>query len=246
MEQTMKSYLLRQQGLSLISLLIGLFISMLCILAGMTLYKNTLVLSTSSKIDAQHDGQIAAALMTLQLELQNAGYGAAPASGPHVVSDSLTMTFNNVDITVPLLAWRYSSNLDTVFTCRAAVEFPSTDTETKITYRNLALITLGTTDGCTNNAALKPLGWLAAPDAQKTIIGRWPVFEELSVYLETAPKRLFTFGALSTAVCSPYGALMSDQQHLQVTVSAPSSATLNGATGAVNHSSTFCLLNTYP
>lgn len=244
----MKSCLFRQQGLSLISLLIGLFISMLCILAGLTLYKNTLVLSTSSKIDAQHDGQIAAALLTLQLELQNAGYGAAPADGPHAVSDSLPMTFNGAAITVPLLAWRYSSNLDTVFTCRGALEFPSTDITTGITYRNLALITLNTADGCTSNAALKPLGWLAASasDAKTTIIGRWPVFEELAVYLQTAPQRLFTFGALTAATCSPYGALISTEQHLQVTITAPSGATLNGASGAVDHSGTFCLLNTYP
>lgn len=238
----------RQQGLSLISLLIGLFISMLCILVGLTLYKNTLTLSTESKIDAQHDGQIAAVLLTLQMELQNAGYGIASAGASDVVFDPFNTTVTNEDgstrtIINPVIAWRYSSDMGTTFTCRAVKEYSSTDAG--ISYQTLALATAKT---CTASTDLALINWSsnASSDMEEvTIIGRWPVFGELAERLKTQSS-LFTFSAPTATTCSPYGALTSTDQHLQVTISALSSATLNAASDAVNHESTFCLLNTYP
>jgi len=63
----------RQLGVSLISLMVGLLLSMIGILAGLTLYKNIVQTTVQTRSDAVQDGQIASALLTLQLELQSAG-----------------------------------------------------------------------------------------------------------------------------------------------------------------------------
>lgn len=65
----------RQKGVSLISLMVGLLLSMIGILAGLTLYKNIVQTTVQTRSDALQDGQIASAMLTLQLELQSAGYG---------------------------------------------------------------------------------------------------------------------------------------------------------------------------
>lgn len=218
----------KQQGLSLISLLVGLFISMLCILTGLTLYKSTLRMSTDSKIDTQLDGQITSALLTLQLELQSAGYGVPGANA----SDVIKTTHNGNQV----LAWRYHNG--TEFICRGVKEF---ETGTSPKYRNLELITA---DGCSENVDLATLDWAPTAIAKKTLIGRWPVFGGLVGHI-TSNANLFTFSAPAFISCSPYGALES-AQHLQVAISAPSSAVLNGASNAVSHSFTLCLLNTNP
>lgn len=218
----------KQQGLSLISLLVGLFISMLCILAGLTLYKSTVRLSTDAKISAQLDGQITSALLTLQLELQNAGYRIADANADDVV---LTMHGGS-----QVLAWRYNDG--TNYICRGAKEF---ETGSDMKFRNLALVTA---DGCTETVDLASLNWAPADLSKTTVLGQWPVIGvELNAYI-TSNTNLFRFTTPTLASCSPYGALTS-AEHLEVTVSAPSSATLNGASD-VNHSATVCLLNTHP
>lgn len=227
MEQLSMSCICKQQGLSLISLLVGLFISMLCILTGLTLYKSTLRMSTDSKIDTQLDGQITSALLTLQLELQSAGYGVPGANA----SDVVKTTHSNKQV----LAWRYHNG--TEFICRGVKEF---ETGTSPKYRNLELITA---DGCSENVDLTTLNWAPA-DAARTLIGRWPVFGGLATHM-TSNTNLFTFSEPAFVSCSPYGALES-AQHLQVAISAPSSAALNGASNAVDHSFTLCLLNTNP
>lgn len=219
----------KQQGLSLISLMVGLFISMLCILAGLTLYKSTVRLSTDAKISAQLDGQITSALLTLQLELQNAGYRVADAN-----ADDVVLTTHGGS---QVLAWRYNDG--TNYICRGAKEF---GTASDIKFRNLALITA---DGCTETVDLTSLDWAPTGDGKTTVLGQWPVIgAELSAYI-TSNTNLFQFSTPTLVSCSPYGALTS-AEHLQVTIKAPSSAKLNDATGAIDHSTTVCLLNTHP
>lgn len=219
----------RQKGLSLISLLIGLFISMLCILAGMTLYKSTLTLSGQSKIDADLDGQLISVLLTLQQEIQRAGYGIAGA-GANAISRTGTATS-------PVLAWRYLEDDGVTFRCRGVVEYSWSN------FRSVALIDA---QGCNADVALNMLTWIPVDEAngRTTVIARMPEIGVLKSYLDdVANDSLFTFSAPAPAQCSPYGAVP-PAPHQEVTVTVPSSAVLHEAAGAIAHSSTFCLLNT--
>lgn len=223
----------KQQGLSLISLLVGLFISMLCILAGLTLYRSTLRLSTDAKLDAQIDGQVTSALLTLQHELQNAGFNMADTTVAHITRADYTYAFKGSNVNAPVLAWRYEDGGNVI--CRAVKEIATSEDD--INYRQLELVTAA---GCTASVDLTGLNWETG--SQTNVIGRWPIFGELEDYI-TDNTNLFKLGPPLPATCSPFGAL-TPEPHQQVTISAPSSASINGADGAQLHSTTICLLNT--
>lgn len=63
-----------QQGFNLVSLMVGVSLSMISILALLSLYKNLIGVSVQSIQDSRQDGQIAAAVLTAQRELLNAGF----------------------------------------------------------------------------------------------------------------------------------------------------------------------------
>lgn len=64
-----------QSGTSLVGLMIGLLVSVVGILASLTLYKTLVGVVTEAKADALHDGQLATTLLAIQLKVQNAGFG---------------------------------------------------------------------------------------------------------------------------------------------------------------------------
>lgn len=99
-----------QRGVTLISLLIGMLISIFSILSILALYKNLVTVSISASADASHDGQVATALITAQLELQNAGYGIVNADGLHL----------NTNDDGSEIRWRYYDN--GAYQCRSIRE----------------------------------------------------------------------------------------------------------------------------
>ena len=76
----MRSYPTQQRGVSLISLMIGLVISMLGILAMLAVYKTTVKQAAFAGQGATTDGQRMAALFSAQTLLQEAGYGVDKAA----------------------------------------------------------------------------------------------------------------------------------------------------------------------
>ena len=226
-----------ESGLSLVGLLIGLLISVLCILGSLSLYKNLIQVATVSKVDSQHDGQMAAALLFAQLGLQSAGYGIADADGDDVVRvpySSATPTIGEK------LLWRSAEANGGSLKCRGLVEEQTTDSD-GLVYRQLKLIEA--TSGCTTSAALPSVGW--PPGG--TVVARWLVAPNgtLKSYL-TSNTTLFKFNVAS-AVCTPFGTDTSvTAKHILVTVEAPGSALVNGATGITTNKYFYCLSNTYP
>ncbi|MGY2168534.1 PilW family protein [Pseudomonas gingeri] len=69
-----------QGGFTLISLMVGTAISLVSILAMLSLYKNLVYTSAASIQSARQDGQVAAALLTAQRELMNAGFWSGSAT----------------------------------------------------------------------------------------------------------------------------------------------------------------------
>lgn len=99
-----------QSGATLIGLMIGMLISIISVLAILTLYKNLVHVSIDATEDASHDGQVATALITAQLELQSAGYGIENADGLHL----------NASDDGSEIRWRYYE--DSQYQCRAIRE----------------------------------------------------------------------------------------------------------------------------
>ncbi|MCL7714510.1 PilW family protein [Stenotrophomonas mori] len=70
-----------QCGQSLISMMVGLVISLITIAAMLVLYKTMVTVSSDASRAALRDGQMAAGLLAAQLDLQAAGFGVEPAPG---------------------------------------------------------------------------------------------------------------------------------------------------------------------
>lgn len=108
-----------QQGFNLISLMIGTTLSLISIMAMLTLYKNLVSNAAIATQDARQDGQVASARLTLQRELQSAGYGMTPAVNTDLVllkSATLsTNTLSGQQIMLPsnergnAVLWRYEA-----------------------------------------------------------------------------------------------------------------------------------------
>lgn len=222
----------KQRGMTLISLMIGLVISMLAILGSLSLYKTLISVATDSKLDAQHDGQLAAAMLTVQMEIQNAGYGIDEAGVEHVIkTEAVVGSAMERD-----LRWRFMDG--GIYVCRRLVDASEQDGNSGLTYRVLKLMTA---TNCDADGTLTSKTW--DPD-NVTVLGRWPLVDGqgLTTYIATN-RTLFEFDITSTT-CSPYGATLQGN-HLQVSLSAPSSAEINGVAALAN-TYKYCLPNTYP
>jgi hypothetical protein len=176
-----------QQGMSLVSLMIGILISMIGILAGMMLYQNMVKVSIQARTDAAQDGQLASAMLSLQLELQSAGFGIdlEADAGPH-------WALSNAD--PQTLYWRYqdTSVAPSITVCKA---FRIQDVEANVR-RQLQLLTPETAGSCTLNANLAALagGWkietvLAEFRASAAAAAQLPV-----ITLASAVRNCFPYG----------------------------------------------------
>ena len=77
---------LRQRGITLISLMTGLAISMVLVLATLMLFQRMVRATTAARIDAQADAQRTAAFLSAGIAAQDAGYGIdAAQAGTHLV-----------------------------------------------------------------------------------------------------------------------------------------------------------------
>lgn len=107
-----------QHGFNLISLMVGMTLSLISILAMLTLYKNMVSISVDSMQNARQDGQTAAALLTVQQELGNAGF-RVPASTNKIslwrnatltngtLAGTAVTTFSSSEQTGNAMVWMY-------------------------------------------------------------------------------------------------------------------------------------------
>ncbi len=212
----------KQVGMTLISLMIGIFISMLCILSSLTLYKSLISVATEAKIDSMHDGQLAGAMLTTQLEILSAGYKIDDAGLADVV------TLYSADKNK--LYWRYNNG---AMQCRGLEE--SAETDGGVTYRVLSLVE-STGAGCTEDGVLADMTWTGV-----SVLGRWPVVDGLANYM--AGRNAMLDIRIGVSECTPFGTTEADN-HLTVTLLAPSSSRLNRAVGGAMNEYQFCLMNT--
>ncbi|WP_428311047.1 PilW family protein [Hydrocarboniphaga sp.] len=81
----------RQRGLSIVSLMVGMLLSILGAVSLMTLYRTIVGQSVQSRQRAAQDGGLAAATLSAQMELQNAGYGIGSSAARAAANTDLVM-----------------------------------------------------------------------------------------------------------------------------------------------------------
>lgn len=211
-----------QRGVSLISLMVGLLLAMISILAGMLLYRNVVHTTIQTRSDAMQDGQIASAMLTLQLEIQSAGYGIV--KDPARIHVTLSADGKTV-------YWRYATNQ-----CRAFRIHDSADGN----QRELQLLQMK--NGCNETDVITTLNWA---DANVDVTRLAEFRKSAAIGLELPA---FTL-ALLTQQCFPYGMGTKDN-HPLLTITAENAAitakrTENAAAAAPNapFRYDFCLAN---
>lgn len=94
----------QQSGVSLISMLVGLLVSMIAVLGIMALFNTTLHSNARSSQDARLTGERATGMLIAHMELQGAGFGipnAAPGTHLRLLSDA-TLAWSNDGSTAKL------------------------------------------------------------------------------------------------------------------------------------------------
>lgn len=99
--------ILRQhRGATMISLLVGMVVSMLAILASLSMFHDLVRTSAEAKTDARHEGDLSLAVLRLDQELLSAGFdmGRAPTDDKNL--DFLVLPENAVAVGTSQVAWR--------------------------------------------------------------------------------------------------------------------------------------------
>ena len=98
-----------QRGQTLISMMVGLVISLLTIAAMLVLYKNMIESTGNASRSALRDGQVASALLAAQSELQEAGFGIPVEDS---LGSRLTISSDGKQV-----AWRFKHELGQADRC---------------------------------------------------------------------------------------------------------------------------------
>lgn len=191
-----------ERGMSLVSLMIGILISMIGVLAGIVLYQNMVKVTIQTRTDAAHDGQLSSAMLSLQLDLQTAGFGIDKVAkpGPHLVL---------VAGPPQTLYWRYLNDYKNPNSaiCRGFRVSDSVDGNT----RSLQLLRPVTPAGCTLDVALAGIG------------GGWEVDTVLAEFRKAEATEVDSLPVITIAEavsnCFPYG-LGESGNYRMVTISA--------------------------
>ncbi|WP_313517379.1 PilW family protein [Pseudomonas sp.] len=211
----------RQRGMTLISMMVGLVISMFSIVAMLSLYRSLVHSAVVATRDANLDGQIAAGLLSAQLEIQSAGFGIESAGNA-----DLTLATTNLDSSTHALLWRLVDTSS--YRCRGLLERSVNDSATGQSMRVLSLLQA---DSC---------------DASGSLSGKsWAVVGDLAEFRgQNAAQVTFE---IDSSDCWPFGVgdSTTTSSHALVRLSAPSSSQLAGA-AADPISYSICLPNIKP
>lgn len=209
-----------QAGVTLISLLIGMVISLLCITTCLVLYKSLIRVATDTQLGSIYDGQLASALLTAQLEMQIAGFGIEANGANHVA----TSTSNG---TVDLL-WRHFNG--TNYICRGL-------RDTALTTNSRSLEIIATTNAaCTATAALTGLSWTTQ---NKLAEFKQKSAAVISVDISTQSCWPYGVGLMTTHKMVTITASSAAQTALKAAAATPTAAA-----AIASNSYAFCLPNT--
>ena len=105
-----------QLGATLVSLLVGLVIAMLCIIAVLTAYKTIVKSGVDSRRASTHDTQLQSGITSAQMFLQNAGFGLD--GNNHVLSTTLEINSKNANT----ILWRFKEGSNIICQGLADIE----------------------------------------------------------------------------------------------------------------------------
>lgn len=208
-----------QSGATLISLLIGLLIAMICIIAVLSAYRTIVKNGVESRIAATHDAQLQTSLATAQIFLQNAGFGLDSSN------NLLTANVQVESQDTSALLWRYKDGTNII--CQGLADIKSPDNKKR------RFVLLESNSPCNNTPNLNGFTW----KLQSTLAN----LEDYSID-KSNPKQI-TFAKTPSIICTPFGAGNpdNDSKHPLITITAQTSTQKISGLGTVKVP--VCLLN---
>jgi len=219
----------KQAGVTLISLLIGLVIAMLCIIAVLTTYRTVVKTGADSRIASNHDAQLQNGLTTAQMLLQNAGYGLE-GSTHFKVKTSITTRINGSNKTInPAILWRYKNGTEVI--CQGLADISNPENSKRLFVLLKATLNNGTCNDSLDLAS-SSLTW----KVQSSLAN-------LQDYSSDQSNPVQITWAESASACTPYGSGKIDEstRHVVITFSAKTSTQQIASLSPVSVS--ICLLN---
>lgn len=217
----------KQHGFVLVGLLIGLVISILCILAVLSVYRGSVHVGVDSRIATNHDAQLQNGLTVAQKQILNAGYGLEDGENIITKSNLVINQFGRNEMVKGVL-WKYKA--DGVIYCKGLAEVSNQDN----TKRQLIFVKAIT--NCNATAKLGDLGW-----KHDSVIASLHDYSSG----KTNPSQI-TF-TLEDSSCTPYGAgrILTARPNKVLKISArTSSQSQNSSLGTVRVET--CLMNISP
>ena len=194
-----------QSGVTLISLLIGLLISMLCMIGLLSAYRTMAKTGADSRIDATHDTQLQNGLIASQMMIQNAGFRLEAGTNAHLATHTFTSigTGTGTLTNVSALLWRYK--VGSTVACQGLADIADSGKR--------KLVTLTVSSGCDDTAALSTFTW--ATDKTLARLTDFGVSNAQQV----------TYAVTTGTDCRPFGSVAAASgKHPQVTLSAKTSS----------------------
>ncbi|RKG37669.1 hypothetical protein D7V31_16415 [Acinetobacter sp. WCHAc060007] len=174
--------------------MVGLVISMLCLIALLTLFKAIVTTSVDSQQNAQQDTQLFNGLTLAQMLAQNAGFGFS--SGTNVLIPSSTLALdNNISVeSQKAVLWRYYTTINTpnTLTCQGIAS---------VLNNNQTKLILLKANSCAQTSNLDNLTWTV---------------DRVLAILPSASTISFN---LTTQTCTPYG-IGTAASHSKLTITA--------------------------
>lgn len=191
----MKHY---QTGSTMISLMIGLLISLLCLIALVTIFRAVMVNSVDSRQSSKQQTQIYNGFTVAQILAQSAGFGFSSGTNVLIAPNPLQLDGGITVDNRQSALWRYYSTLGNTntLTCQGIASIINNDQNKLVVLKTAA-------DGCAQTASLNSL--------------KWSVDRVLAVLPSTATIAF----ALTTELCTPYG-VGKVANHPKLTISANS------------------------
>lgn len=213
-----------QSGTTLISLLIGLLIAMLCIIAVLSSYRTIVKTGVESRVAATHDTQLQTGLTTAQIFLQNAGFGLEGLNNLYLSPEANIKVESQL---VSALLWRYKDGTNII--CQGLADIESSDSKK----RRLVLLTSSPTT-CNDSSDLSGFDW----KIQTTLAN----LEDYSTN-SSNPKQITFAEKTPPRVCTPFGAgnPKNESKHPLITITAQTSTQQSAGLGKAEVR--VCLLN---
>lgn len=206
-----------QSGVTLISLLIGLLIAMLCMIGLLSAYRTIAKTGVESRMDATHDTQLQNGLIASQMMIQNAGFGLE--GDTNLKSANITIGSNST----PALLWRYK--VGGTVSCQGLADIADSSKR--------KLVTLTASTGCDDTSVLDTLTW----ETDKTLA-------HLTNFSGGTNNQQVTYTVTQSTDCTTFGSVNTGSgQHPQVTLSTKTSTQQHNSLGLGSIQVPICILN---